>query len=515
MPDVVAKAMAVITGLLLVMTVAVLVVTSRPSSDKRQVVAEFRDAFPALEGMQVRTDGAAAGSTGKITVTKDGLAAITLLVDKDVPAPRADASATIRQLDSTGDSYIAYDPGKAAEPLKERDGKLTIACDAPTPTAPCTNTLAAPRLDDLINAFGPPEQAGVKLILEELSRAVDQRGGDLNRAALRLVPALDAANTALGEVNSQNRALKSMITDLQAVAGQGASRKAELARLIGSLERTLGATAASTRPLDAGLEKLPEAQRAARTTLASLTRAANAGRPLGRQLSAVAPGLQTLLQRTPSFLQDVRFAVRQARPTLELTRQLLVAAAPAIAADPQRVVTGAFDLAPALSNLLKGILGGDETIRGLFGDDKDGGAEDRKGFGFGLGAVTSDPGTYSDAPAGYRDRNFIRVTAGVTCQSFGVAVRPGCLTDLLAARDRAAARKAPKTPLGTPKRPGTRKPGGRPAVPSRPALPTPAGPVGDVLQGVQKTVDGLLDPVKPQQDGAPAGSSLLDFLLRP
>ena len=41
---------------------------------------------------------------------------ITLLVQKSVPAPHADATATIKQADSTGDSYIAYDPGSAAVP---------------------------------------------------------------------------------------------------------------------------------------------------------------------------------------------------------------------------------------------------------------------------------------------------------------------------------------------------------------------------------------------------------------
>jgi len=160
MPDVVAKAMAVVTGFLLVAVLAILVVTSRPPAGTRQVVAEFKDAFPILEGMQVRTDGAITGSIGRIKVDDRGLAEITLLVNKSIPAPRSDATATIKQADSTGDSYVLYDPGSASGPLSDIRGKPTIACNTSDPAKPCTNTLSAPRFDDLINAFGPPSRPG-------------------------------------------------------------------------------------------------------------------------------------------------------------------------------------------------------------------------------------------------------------------------------------------------------------------------------------------------------------------
>lgn len=492
MPDVVAKAMAVITGLLLVIVLAILYVTSRPPAGTQQIVAEFRDAFPAIEGMQVRTDGAVSGSTGKIGVTKDGLAAITLLVENTIPEPKADAVAVIKQLDSTGDSYIHYDPGKASQPLAERDGKPTISCAAPTPTSPCTNTLAAPRFDDLINAFGPPEQAGVKLILQNLSKAVDQRGDDVNRAALRLVPALDAANKALDEVNGQNAALKSLITDLEAVSGQAAARDEELGNLIGSLDRTLTATAAAARPLDAGLQKLPETEIQARRVLASLTRAADATSPLAAQLAEGAPGLSRLLDRAPGFIDDVRGALRLGRPTLELTRRLLIDGAPTVKADPQRVVTGSFDLAPALSNLLKGILGGDDTIKGFFGDERNGAAESRPGFGFGLGAVASEPGDQPGYPGDWADRNFVRVGGILSCQTFALPVGPGCLANALAARERSerSARRKPKPalPLRRPSR----------------ALPAPEALTPPVREALEEARDR----------GADSVTRLLDYLLR-
>ena len=197
MPDVVAKAMAVITGLLLVSVLAILYVTSRPPAGTREIVAEFRDAFPTLEGMQVRTRRRARRArSGRSRSPTRGSPRSRCSWTKTIPAPKADATATISQADSTGDSYIALRPGHGGRNRStERDGKPTISCAAPTPTSPCTNTLAAPRFDDLINAFGPPEQAGIKLILQNLSKALDRarrrrqpRGAEARAGARRGQP---------------------------------------------------------------------------------------------------------------------------------------------------------------------------------------------------------------------------------------------------------------------------------------------------------------------------------------
>src|ERR671916_1880828 len=97
MPNAVAKTMAVICGGLLAATCAVLYVTSRPQAGANEVVAEFQDAFPILEGMYVRVDGAIAGSVGTVEVTDDGLAKVTLVLDESIEDPSADATAAIRQ----------------------------------------------------------------------------------------------------------------------------------------------------------------------------------------------------------------------------------------------------------------------------------------------------------------------------------------------------------------------------------------------------------------------------------
>src|SRR5690242_19133736 len=148
--------MFAVTALLLAPTLAFLYLSSKPRHQDDAVVAQFVDAFPLVEGMNVRVDGAVAGSVGKISVNDQGIAEVRLLLDKGVEPPRADATASIRQQDTTGDSYVAFEPGRSHTPLREIDGHPTIACDGTAPVR-CPHTLVAPRLDDLLNSFGSKE----------------------------------------------------------------------------------------------------------------------------------------------------------------------------------------------------------------------------------------------------------------------------------------------------------------------------------------------------------------------
>ena len=255
MPDVVAKAMAVITGLLLLMTIG------DPRRDLAAVVGQAPDRrgvprrLPGARGHAGPHVGAAAGSTGQDhrhrrrarvdhAARRQGRPGAARRRDRDDPPARQHGRQLHRLRPRQG--------GRSR--CKERDGKLAIACDAPQPTAPCTNTLAAPRLDDLINAFGPPEQAGVKLILEELSprgRPARRRRQPGRPAACarprRRQPRAARGQRAEPRAQEHDRPARS---GRQARAPRVASSSAAL---IGSLEQTLSATAAATGPLDAGL----------------------------------------------------------------------------------------------------------------------------------------------------------------------------------------------------------------------------------------------------------------------
>ena len=372
-----------------------------------------------------------------------------------IEPPRADATAAIRQQDTTGDSYVAFEPGRSRRaaargrrPAHDRVRRGGGRGALPAHARRAALRRPAQRLR-AGGAGGHPAHA------HELARAVDGRGTDLNRAALDLRPGLAAANRALAEVNRQNAALRSLIADAEAVTRPGRVRSAQprAARSTRSPARC-DVTAAETRSLDAGLERLPATVRARRARRWPRCAAPpTAARPLAEELRDGAPQLATAVAARPraSSATCESFLTRT-RPTLELTHRLCAPPAPTIEAEPARVVTGPFDLAPAISNLLRGVLGEDETIEVLFNEK------------FGLGAVSA--GARQPARLSGRARR-PPLHAGLgRPQLRGLrrarSSRAACSTcsTQARARDGAAARRAPAgaaTPRGAGRPPVTRR----------------------------------------------------------
>ena len=487
-----------------------------------EVSAEFEDAFPLLPGMNVRVSGAVAGTVKSVELTDQGTAMVSMVLFEGTEPPTTEASASVRQQDITGDSFVALELGDAGEPL----GDVAISTK---------RTLVAPRFDDLLNTFDSPTRAGLKLILVELGTAFERRGDDFNEAMLSLRPALEATNQALNEIESQNTALKALVESTENITSQTASRSDELGSLVDSLALTLNTTAAHSEGLDRGLERAPETVSAARTTLGHLTRLSLASRPLVHTLAEGAGDFGQTLELLGPFLHDSSTALADLEPTLEFTEQALVAAEPTLEVGGKRLATAPFDLAGGIADLFRVILGGKDVLRALFGGDSYGhGPSLANDVGFGATAVEAGN------PYGYEDqdpnRNFLRSVGVLSCESFGLAIAPGCLTDALQATSAATAsahqsgsRRAPGPPEAQPSetepdpqpqpeddgeepRHGGEDDGplgpGSPELPRIPGLPD--------LNELDELLPGLLG--RPG-NGSPSGgdplNGLLDFLFGP
>lgn len=421
MSDLMARLSAITSVVLAIAAGVVLYVTSHPGLDATAVEAEFEDAYPLLEGMHVRQYGAVAGTVAEIEVTEKGTALITMQMHEGTDPPRADATATIRQEDITGDSYVSLAPGDDPEPLGER----TIGME---------RTMSAPRFDDLLNSFNEPVRQGLELTLVELGKTLEARGEDLNEAALRLRPAFEAANDALAEVNSQNESLRSLVADAHKVTSQAADRSRELGELVEGLATTLATAAAHGPALDAGLDNVSETLDATERTLTRLTRFSDAARPLAVALGRMAPELADSAFLLGPFLDDAEAILDDVEPTLDLTARLLAASEPTLEANPKRVFTAPFDIASGIADLLDTLIGDPDLMRALFGADTYGGTKPGDfSDDVGLGAIGVELGTQSGYPADYDPlRRFVRASAVPSCETFGVPVRPGCLAEVLA-----------------------------------------------------------------------------------
>jgi virulence factor Mce-like protein len=383
-----------------------------------EVKAEFQDVYPLLAGMNVREWGAPAGVVKDIELTDKGTVLVTLQLNAGTTPPRSDATASIREQDITGDSYVDLSPGKSSKPL----GDAVIQPQ---------RTLVAPRFDDLLNSFDKPVQQSLQILLDQLGLAVQGRGEDINRAALKLRPALAAADRALTEVDSQNQTLRNLIGDTEKITSQTADGSKDLGSLVDSLAKVSGATALHAPGLDSGLDVAPQTLDQTKATLTRLTRLARAGLPLANTLHDAAPELTRSVNLLGPFLDNASAVLGDVSPTLALTRKLFVASKPTLEAAPKRVFTAPFDVAGGTGKLLSTLLGNKDIIKSLFGADGYGKPPANKND-VGLGATAVEHGNQAGYPANYDPRrNFLRASTVLTCESFGLKINNACLGSLL------------------------------------------------------------------------------------
>lgn len=489
-----AKLSAITTVVLIALAALILYVTSNPGLRGTSFEAEFEDAFPILAGMNVRVNGAVAGSVHEVEVSDEGTAVVTGVLNEGTGEPRSDATASIRQQDVTGDSYLSLSLGEGAEPLGDE-------------TIPVDRSLVSPRFDDLLNSFAEPERAALRLILVEVGKALERNGEDLNAAALNLRPALQATDEALGELATQNQALGQLVADAEQVTGQTAQRSTELAGLIDSLAVTLSTTAAHGEALDAGIANLPPTAIQARETLTRLRRTAVAAKPLALELARGAPQLARSLKLAGPFFGDARRALGSVGPTLTNATALLRDSRPTLQASPKRVLTAPFDVAQNVDDLLRVLLGNESVLKTLFGADAYGEGPSRLDD-VGLGAFAVEKGNQSGYGAHDPDRRFLRAKTIVSCEAFGFPVEPGCLIDAINTMSAAARRDANEDTGGTEALELPASP--RDLPPLQP--PDSGGDPAPLLPGAGPPP---LVPGGPAGGEPSSGIPLLDFLLRP
>lgn len=450
--------------------------------------AEFTDARGLVAGNDVRTGGAVVGRVSDISLSRAGTALVHFTISDRRASPRADAAAAIRPSDLLGDNYLSLSPGTAKAPLR---GSITTA-----------NTVNAPRLDQVLDAFQPNVRDGLRALLVEGGIALDERGGSLARAIVDLRPTLDAAGGVLNELADQNVALARMLPAAASAAGQLDAQRGDLGPLLDGLARTLSATAGSATALDHTLLGLPSTLSRLRATASGLSTLAVTATPVARTVGAVAAPLNDALRGLPDLLERVRTGMPGLTGAVDAARTALVTGGPGLE-QLGRAMPVLHTQAPAISALLGKL---DQSAPGI-----------AQGFFVDFPGQAAEPGDQPFDPFADPTRNYWRGAAVLTCQTFGVPVAPGCLTqaiaDLSAATPHsllraaaapatthqgktasAAPSPATPTPIRTPSTPSTpsTSPSAAPATPAAPTTaPAPVNPPPDPLS---KLLSFLLGP---------------------
>ena len=277
--------------------------------------AEFStaQAVTAGQGQTVRVAGVRIGDIGEVEL-EDGKAVVEMVIDPEFEGMiRTDATALLRPKTGLKDMFIDLEPGSdEASPAK---AGFTVPIDA---TAPDVNP------DEVLAELDADTRDYLRLLIGDAGRGLEGRGLDLRELLRRFEPThrdLARVNTAVAQRRSN---LRRLITSLNTLNAELASRGDDLAGLVDSSAAVMRQFAAEESSVSEAVAELPGALQETTGTMAKLERygellgpTAEKLRPAARALAPANDALRPLAsEAAPLLRDDIRPFVREARPVV-------------------------------------------------------------------------------------------------------------------------------------------------------------------------------------------------------
>jgi phospholipid/cholesterol/gamma-HCH transport system substrate-binding protein len=261
------------------------------------VTAKFENASQLVPGNTVDVAGVAAGSVKEIALADDGQAEVKLEVSDDyAPLPEG-THATVRSQSLSGIANRYVDLNLPPEPT---DG----AEIADGGTIEQQNTTSEVDLDQLFNTLDEETVDSLKSVIKGFARAYDGAGPKANRGFYYLNPLLSTSRRVFGELNSDQRALESLIVDGASLTGALSERSGDIEALVGNLKTMMGAIGRQESSLASAIGQLPDFMRQFNTTAVNLSAALDDVDPLVAASRPVARKLQPFTKRLRGFARD-------------------------------------------------------------------------------------------------------------------------------------------------------------------------------------------------------------------
>jgi phospholipid/cholesterol/gamma-HCH transport system substrate-binding protein len=259
-----------------------------------QVRAVFQNASQIVQGDLVEVAGNSVGTVGKLSLTPDGQAELTLNINNSAYQPlRQGTQATIRELSLSG--------------IANRYVNLTLGNGSKIPTngvIGTQDTTSEVDLDEIFNTLNGPTRKGLQNVL--LGSAAQYKGAAqaAQKAFPYLNPAIVASSTLFNQIDKNNGQFTNFVVKTGHLVSDLASRSSDLSGLISHLSTTTQALAAERSPLNSSLQQLPGFMRLGNTTFVNLRSALTDLTPLVNATKPVAPKLQKLLVQLRPLAQD-------------------------------------------------------------------------------------------------------------------------------------------------------------------------------------------------------------------
>jgi phospholipid/cholesterol/gamma-HCH transport system substrate-binding protein len=291
----------------------------------------FQNAGQLVKGDDVQIGGRRVGSVQEIRLTGDNQAEIGVDVDNAYRLHEG-TTAVIRatSLSGVANRYVALSPGPNSNP--ELPAGATLATDS---------TTSIVDLDQLFNTFDDRTRAALQQVIQGNAQWYAGRGVQANAATKYFAPALASTQKLVNEIAFDQQTLRRFLRTTNGTTGALASRRDDLAALVGNANTTAKAIADENASFSRALLLLPDTLRKANTTFVNLRATLDdldplvaASKPATKDLARFLGELRPLLQEARPTIADLRTLVHQDGPGNDLTDLLRQAPALEQAAQP-------------------------------------------------------------------------------------------------------------------------------------------------------------------------------------
>ena len=263
------------------------------------------------QGQTVRIAGIRIGDIAKSEL-KNGRAIVTLHLDEEYrDVVRENATALLRPRTGLKDMFLELNPGTKDAPLAKEGFMLPVA-----------NTLPDVNPDEILAQLDADTRDYVRLLLDGAGEGLRDNGDDLEEVLRRFEPTyrdLAAVNT---EVVKRRAELRKLINSLQRLNMTLGRKDDDLAQLVQAANRVFRAIASERSNVSDTVSELPSTLKQATTTLRKVEELANV---LGPAADAFRPAVVALrdanrrtrpfaLDAAPRLQNDIRPFVRELRP---------------------------------------------------------------------------------------------------------------------------------------------------------------------------------------------------------
>jgi phospholipid/cholesterol/gamma-HCH transport system substrate-binding protein len=295
-----------------------------------ELKAEFStaQAVVAGQGQTVRVSGVRIGDIGGVEL-KDGRAIIRMDIDKQYKGVvHTNATALLRPKTGLKDMFVDLQPGGGDAPVAKPGFTIPIRA-----TQPDVNP------DEVLAVLDTDTREYLQLLVNGVGRGLEGRGGDLRDLFARFEPTHRDLARVNGAVATRRKELRHLISSLNVLSKELASRDDDLAKLVDSSAAVFDSFAKEQSNVSAAVGELPSTLQQATDTLGRVETFAELLGPTTEKLRPAARALDPANQAvrpfakeaTPQLRDHIRPFVRDARP---LTRDLRPVSTRAAAAAP-------------------------------------------------------------------------------------------------------------------------------------------------------------------------------------